>query len=138
AKAQAQLIEDLLDVSRIISGKVRLERHAVSLTAVIEAALESVRPAANTRQVALHFDATEPDVIVHGDETRLQQVVWNLLSNGIKFTPAGGSVSVELIGEPREARIVVRDTGRGIDPQFLPYIFDRFRQSDQPGASRND
>ncbi|HJQ74929.1 MAG TPA: ATP-binding protein, partial [Gaiellaceae bacterium] len=129
-RLQVKLIEDLLDVSRIISGKMRLEMALVDLDTVVEAALDAVRPAAEARGVTLAavLDPTvEP---VSGDAARLQQVLWNLLSNAVKFTPKGGRVEVRTEGHASRTEIRVSDTGRGIDPAFLPYVFDRFRQAD--------
>jgi len=130
ARSQAQLIEDLLDVSRIITGKLRLDVRAVEPASLIESALEAVRPAAEAKGVALLkvLDTTISSVL--GDPARLQQVVWNLLSNAIKFTPGGGSVEVRLERVATQIQIVVSDTGEGISADFLPYVFDRFRQAD--------
>jgi signal transduction histidine kinase len=130
ARAQAQLIADLLDVSRIITGKLRLELGAVDLTRVIEAVLDTVRPALDAKRIALGIDLDPAAGAVWGDADRLQQVVWNLLSNAIKFTPQGGRVGVELARAPGGVEIRVRDTGAGIGPELLPYVFDRFRQGD--------
>ncbi|MBX3193212.1 MAG: GAF domain-containing protein [Labilithrix sp.] len=130
AVAMAQLIEDLLDISRIISGKMRLEVQLVDLTRVVEAAIESVRPAAEAKaiRVAHTSGASIPPLV--GDPTRLQQVVWNLLSNAVKFTPKSGAIIVDVARE--ESGIVVRvtDTGKGIAQDFLPHVFDPFRQQD--------
>ena len=128
AQAQAQLIEDLLDVSRIVSGKLRLEMRTVDIGDVVREALETVRPTADARGVAL-TPALAPVGPVSGDIHRLQQVVWNLLSNSIKFTPRGGTVHVSLEQVGTLVRVVVSDTGQGIDPDFLPMVFDRFRQA---------
>jgi signal transduction histidine kinase len=130
ARAQAQLIGDLLDVSRIITGKLRLELGAVDLPRVIEAVLDTVRPAAEAKRiaVALRFDPAAS--AVWGDADRLQQVVWNLLSNAIKFTPPGGQVEAALRRAGDRVEIRVSDSGAGIEPGFLPYVFDRFRQAD--------
>jgi signal transduction histidine kinase/ActR/RegA family two-component response regulator len=129
AKAQAQLIDDLLDVSRITAGKMRIDPRPVELSAVISAAMETVRAAADAKGVRL--DATlDRDVRVNGDPHRLQQVVWNLLSNAVKFTPGEGSVFVTLRVDDRDAVLEVRDTGEGIDPAFMPHLFERFRQAD--------
>ena len=130
AKAQAQLIEDLLDVSRIVSGKVRLELLPVNVTSVVDAAVDAVRLSAESKGVQLSWTSDGNVVPVLGDGTRLQQVVWNLLTNAIKFTPEGGQVSVAVGCENRQAKIVVSDTGKGIDAKFLPHVFDRFRQAD--------
>ena len=130
ARAQSQLIEDILDVSRIVSGKLQLQVGPVDLVGVIGAALDSLRPSAEARQIAIevHLDPGLPPLT--GDSNRLQQVVWNLLSNSIKFTPAGGSVSVSLAAFGSQVRLEVRDTGAGIAPAFLPHVFERFRQAD--------
>jgi PAS domain S-box-containing protein len=130
ARSQAQLIEDLLDVSRIITGKLRLDVRAVEPASLIESALETVRPAAEAKGVGLQklLDTTISSVL--GDPSRLQQVVWNLLSNAIKFTPGGGIVEVRLERVATHIQIVVTDTGEGIGADFLPYVFDRFRQAD--------
>jgi PAS domain S-box-containing protein len=129
ARVQAQLIEDLLDVSRIISGKLRLLVQQVDLSTVIDAAMASVRPSAEVKGVRL-LRAAGGDMKVTGDPGRLQQVVWNLLSNAIKFTPRGGQVLVTLAHVDSQAQIVVSDTGRGISPDFIPHVFERFRQAD--------
>jgi signal transduction histidine kinase/CheY-like chemotaxis protein len=134
-KAQAQIISDLLDVSRIVSGKLHLQRHPVDLRTVIEAALESLRPAARAKAIQLTATLEPLTAAVSGDPDRLQQVVWNLVSNAIKFTPAGGSVRVGLRGVGAHAEIGVADTGRGIGPDFLPFVFERFRQAD-PSTTR--
>jgi signal transduction histidine kinase len=129
-KSQAQLIEDLLDVSRIISGKLRLDIRSVDLVSVIEAALDAVRPAADAKGIRLQplLDPKLEPIV--GDAERLQQVVWNLLSNAIKFTPRGGRVQVRLALAGSQVEVTVSDTGAGIEPSFLPHIFERFRQAD--------
>jgi PAS domain S-box-containing protein len=129
-RMQAQLIEDLLDVSRIVAGKIELDRRPVAIPTVVEAALEGVRATADAYGVALGFRMEQPGLRVEGDPARLQQVITNLLSNGIKFTPSGGRVDVQVEQQADKAVITVRDTGRGIPPEFLPLIFDRFRQVD--------
>jgi signal transduction histidine kinase/ActR/RegA family two-component response regulator len=131
AAAQARLINDLLDVSRIITGKLRLEVRPVELAPLIGAAVEGVRPAAEARGLRLDVRLDESAGPVAGDADRLRQVVWNLLSNAIKFTPQGGSVEVRLSRADGHAEVTVTDTGRGIAPEFLPHVFDRFRQADQ-------
>lgn len=130
AESQNRLIEDLLDVSRIISGKLRLEITTLKPVNVIEAALETVHPAAEAKGITLEVKSLSPVSHISGDPNRLQQVVWNLLSNAIKFTPNGGSVTVELERTNGDIEIRVRDTGIGIKEEFLPYVFDRFRQAD--------
>ncbi|UXI68642.1 hybrid sensor histidine kinase/response regulator [Tahibacter amnicola] len=130
AKAQARLIDDLLDMSRIVSGKVRLELQELDLPAVIDAAVDAVRPSADLKSIRLRkiIDPVAGPVV--GDPSRLQQVLWNLLANAVKFTPANGSVDVTLERVNSHVEVVVSDTGAGIDPQFLPHVFDRFRQAD--------
>jgi signal transduction histidine kinase len=130
ARSQAQLIADLLDVSRIITGKLRLDFKPVELPRIIDAALESVRPAADAKDIQLEISLAPLSSPVLGDADRLQQVVWNLLSNAIKFTPRGGRVTVRLRGSGANALIRVTDSGIGIRPDFLPYVFDRFRQAE--------
>ncbi len=129
-RAQVQLIEDLLDVSRITSGKLRLDVGAVDLEAVVRAALEATRPAAAGRGVRVDAVLDPHAGPVSGDPDRLQQVVWNLLSNAVKFTTKGGRVQVRLVRRASEALITVSDTGQGIEPEFLPHVFERFRQAD--------
>ena len=131
AQAQAQLIEDLLDVSRIISGKMRLDVQPIDPATFIDAAIESARPAAEARSVRIQKVLDTGIATISGDAVRLQQVVWNLLSNAIKFTPKGGRVQVQLARINSHIEITVSDTGQGISPEFLPYVFDRFRQADQ-------
>jgi signal transduction histidine kinase/CheY-like chemotaxis protein len=130
AKAQAQLIEDILDVSRIVSGNLRLDPRPVQLQRVIEAAVDSIRPSADAKQISLEMDLEAEARLVSGDPDRLQQVVWNLLSNAVKFTPSGGRVNVQLRESDSRVDVVVRDDGNGIAPEFLPHVFDRFRQAD--------
>jgi signal transduction histidine kinase len=130
ARAQAQLIADLLDVSRIITGKLRLELKPVELARIIDTALDGVRPAADAKAIELAVSLAALASPVLGDSDRLQQVIWNLLSNAIKFTPRGGRVEVRLAESGLNAIIEVRDSGIGIRPDFLPYVFDRFRQAE--------
>lgn len=130
AKVQSQLIDDILDVSRIVSGKVRLELKPVELAKVVDAAVDSIRPAAQSRSISLHV-AVDPKVApVSGDPARLQQIVWNLLSNAVKFTPAGGQVWIQVARNDSQIEIIVNDTGQGIGADFLPHVFERFRQAD--------
>jgi signal transduction histidine kinase/ActR/RegA family two-component response regulator len=130
SNAQVQLIDDLLDVSRVITGKMRLDVRSLDPRAVIEGALDAVRPAASAKDIGLHVTLDPRVGHVTADPGRLQQVVWNLVMNAVKFTPRGGRVDVRL--ERRDAHVEIRvsDTGRGIEPAMLPYIFDRFRQAD--------
>jgi PAS domain S-box-containing protein len=130
AKAQAQLIEDLLDISRIVNGKLRLETAPVDLSQIVYAALETTKPAAVAKMLRIEERIDPVTGSVLGDANRLQQVVWNLLSNAVKFTPHGGTVTVRLRPKGDQVELAVSDTGRGIDPEFLPYVFDRFRQAD--------
>jgi signal transduction histidine kinase/ActR/RegA family two-component response regulator len=136
AKLQAQLIEDLLDVSRILRDKIKLNKTLVDLKQVIQAAIATVQLMAEAKSILI-TTKFEPNVgLVLGDSGRLQQIVWNLLSNAIKFTPEGGQVTVTLSSNDKSAIIEVQDTGQGIEPEFLPYIFDRFRQADS-ASTRN-
>ena len=135
AQSQNQLISDLLDVSRIISGKLRLDLRTVDLPKVVEAAVEATRPAAEGKGVSLTTSLDPHAGPVNGDADRLQQVVWNLLTNSIKFTPEGGRILVESKVVGTRVEVTVRDTGMGISPEFLPHIFDRFRQAN-PGTNR--
>lgn len=130
AQAQTQLVNDLLDVSRAISGKVRLDVRSVDLGQIISAAVDSMQPAVDARGIHLETIVDQEVPAISGDAERLQQVVWNLLSNAIKFTPGGGCVQLRLQRRNSHAEIAVSDTGAGIDAQFLPYVFDRFRQGD--------
>jgi signal transduction histidine kinase/CheY-like chemotaxis protein len=137
SRAQAQLIDDLLDVSRIISGKLRLELRPVSLAEIVDAALAAVSPAAEAKGIRIEKSYALPPEVVSGDPERLQQVVWNLLSNAVKFTPRGGRVEVGLRrGDDEHAEIRIADTGEGIRPDFLPYVFDPFRQADASTTRR--
>jgi signal transduction histidine kinase/DNA-binding response OmpR family regulator len=129
AKSQAQLIDDLLDVSRIITGKLEVQTRPVDLSTVIMAAIDSIRPAIEDRGIKFET-ALETGCIVEGDATRLQQVFWNLFTNAVKFTPPNGVVSVCVRRRKRRVRISVSDTGIGIGAKFLPHIFERFRQAD--------
>jgi signal transduction histidine kinase/ActR/RegA family two-component response regulator len=130
ARVQAQLIEDILDVSRIVSGKVRLEVRPVEVAQTISAAIDSVRLAAQSKNIRLQMVVDPTAGLVSGDPDRLQQVVWNLLSNAVKFTSPGGLVQIQLRSSNSEVQIVVTDSGQGIRADFLPYVFDRFRQAD--------
>jgi signal transduction histidine kinase/DNA-binding response OmpR family regulator len=130
AKAQSQLIDDLLDVSRIITGKLRIDARPVEPAGILEAAVNSVRPAAEAKDIKFDLEIAHATGLVLGDPGRLQQVAWNLLSNAIKFTGTGGHVGVSLARVNSHVEITVRDTGQGIGADFLPHVFDRFRQAD--------
>jgi PAS domain S-box-containing protein len=136
AKVQAQLVEDLLDVSRILSGKLRLEVAPTELVEVVDAALDVVRTAADAKGVRVEAILDPRAGPLMGDPNRLQQVVWNLLSNAVKFTPKGGRIQVRLQRRDSNIELIVEDTGRGIEPAFLPFIFEKFRQA-EGGASKS-
>lgn len=137
ARAQTQIIEDLLDMSRIISGKVRLQVKQVSLAPLVQQSIDTMKPAIDAKQIKLEVEIDPSSGLVSGDASRLQQVFWNLLSNAVKFTPRGGTIRVtlELVNSQFEVR--VRDSGEGIDAQFLPRVFDRFRQADASTTRRH-
>jgi PAS domain S-box-containing protein len=137
ARVQAQIIEDLLDMSRIISGKVRLDVQRVDLPAVVAEAIETVRVSASAKGVRLQTIIDPVNAPVTGDPNRLQQVFWNLLSNAIKFTPKGGRIQVLLERVDSHVEVSIIDTGEGISPEFLPYIFDRFQQADASTTRRH-
>ncbi|HET9371122.1 MAG TPA: ATP-binding protein [Vicinamibacterales bacterium] len=130
ANAQARVIDDLIDVARIARGKLQVRFEPVDINGVVAAAVEVIRPAADQKGVALSVHPSPDACMVSGDQERLQQVVWNLLSNAVKFTPAGGSVTVSVDASADVCTIVVKDTGIGIDPAFVPHLFERFRQAD--------
>ena len=134
AEAQSRLIDDLLDVSRIVAGKMRLDFRSVDLPAVVGAAVDAVRPAAEAKQLRL-FTMLDPQAgPVQGDADRLQQIVWNLVMNAVKFTPRGGRIDIVVRRVRSAVEIIVTDTGLGIQPAVLPYIFERFRQGDSSSA----
>ncbi|XXX72345.1 PAS domain-containing protein [Sorangium sp. So ce134] len=137
ARAQAQLIEDLLDMGRITSGKIRLDMQPLDLHDVVGAAVSSVAPSAEAKGIRLEKISGPAVGVTRGDPSRLQQVVWNLLSNSIKFTPEGGSVQVKVSRAGNHVGITVSDTGEGIKPEFLPYVFERFRQADASTTRRH-
>lgn len=136
ARSQAQLIDDLLDISRIITGKLRLEVAAVELSDIIRSAVDAVRPASAAKNIRLQTLFDKNVGPISGDGNRLQQVIWNLLTNAVKFTPKDGQIQVRLEQINSHVEIVVSDTGQGIDAEFLPFIFDRFRQADQTSTRR--
>ena len=133
-KVQAHIIEDLMDVSRILAGKVMIDPALIDLAVVVRAVVAAFRPAAIGDGIDLAADIPPEPLMVFGDDVRLQQVGWNLLSNAIKFTPRGGAVRVSLAREGTSAVIRVEDTGRGISPELLPHVFERYRQQEQEGA----
>jgi PAS domain S-box-containing protein len=130
AKAQSEIISDILDVSRIITGKLRIEPHIVELAPIIEAAVDTLRPAIDAKAIDLSISLQPNAGFVLGDPDRLQQIIWNLLSNAVKFTPAKGRIETHLKRNDAHLEIAVRDYGIGIAPDFLPHVFDRFRQAD--------
>jgi PAS domain S-box-containing protein len=130
AKSQAQLVADLLDVSRIISGKLRLDVRRVDLIGIVNAAIDSIRPSADAKSVRLQTTLDPAVGSISGDGDRLQQIVWNLLTNAVKFTPKGGRIHVKVERVDSHVEVVVSDSGVGISKEFLPYVFDRFRQAD--------
>ncbi len=136
ALAQVRLIEDVLDVSRIVSGKLMLKLHKTDLVELVETAIASVAPAAESKGVSLEVEL-EPSIHLYADAERLRQVAWNLLSNAVKFTPAGGTVRVSLKAREDSAVLGVQDTGQGFAPEFLPFMFDRFRQADSSPTRRH-
>ncbi len=136
ARAQMSLIADLLDTSRIISGKIHLQLEPLDLADVVRGAVDAVRSAAESKGVRIETDVSALTHPAHGDPDRLQQVLWNLLSNAVKFTSEGSVVHVDVAQIDSRAQIIVRDTGQGISPEFLPYVFERFRQADSSMARR--
>jgi PAS domain S-box-containing protein len=136
AHAQAQLVNDLVDMSRMTTGKLQIELEPLPVVPMLEAAIENVRPAAEAKELTIHTAWHVRDVNVLADATRLQQVLWNLLSNAVKFTPNNGRISVSAEQVGQRIRIAVSDTGIGIDSAFLPHVFDRFRQADSATTRR--
>ena len=130
ARSQARLIDDLLDVSRIITGNLRLDLHPLHVGPIVEAALDALRPTAAAKGIDLVTDIVPGDCLVRGDTNRLRQIIWNLISNAIKFTPRGGSVKIKLERGQASAQLTVVDSGEGISTEFLPFVFDRFRQAE--------
>jgi signal transduction histidine kinase/ActR/RegA family two-component response regulator len=130
ANLQSQLIDDLLDVSRILRGKLNLNWTNLELGLIVNSALDTIQLTAETKSIVISFNTDDSNTLVRGDPTRLQQVVWNLLSNAVKFTPEGGQVDVNLSAIDSHIRLEVKDTGKGINAEFLPYVFESFRQAD--------
>lgn len=137
AENQARLIDDLLDISRLVTGKLRLEVRTIDPLSFVRSALETVIPAAEAKGITLTTDFDPATSFISGDTNRLQQVVWNLLSNAIKFTPRGGAITLRLTHDESQVSIIVSDTGQGISSEFLPYVFDRFRQADSSSIRRH-
>ena len=130
ARSQARLIDDLLDVSRIITGNLRLDLHPLNLAPIVETAIDALRPTADVKGIRLRTDSVSGDCLVKGDPNRLRQVIWNLVSNAIKFTQRDGTVSIDMRCDGPAVHLTITDTGEGISPEFLPYVFDRFRQAE--------
>jgi len=137
AISQMRLVEDLLDMARIISGKLRLNIDTIGIAEVARAAIDVIAPAAAAKQIAGDVSVDDELPMVSGDADRLQQVVWNLLSNAVKFTEPGGAIRLQITRDDGKVRLSVRDTGQGIAPEFLPYVFDRFRQADSSASRRH-
>jgi signal transduction histidine kinase/CheY-like chemotaxis protein len=137
AQSQSQLINDLLDLSRLQRGKISLNHETVSLAVIIDNAVETVRAEAAAKDIDIQLQLGDQFLLVDGDRLRLQQIAWNLLNNAVKFTPAGGHININLNRDEREAVLVVKDTGQGIDPNFLPYVFEMFRQADGSNSRRH-
>jgi PAS domain S-box-containing protein len=135
AAAQLTLVTDMLDMARITAGKVRLELHELDLGATVASAVDVIRPAADAKGIQLNTDLTGDIPLVRGDEDRLLQLFWNLLSNAVKFTDGGGHITVRLASSHPVVRVSITDTGQGISPEFIPHVFQRFKQAD-PSASR--
>src|SRR5262249_38679383 len=130
ARSQAGLVDDILDTSRIITGRLKLDARPVMIERVFQAAIDVIRPSAQAKRIAVQVVVDDREGVVLGDANRLQQVIWNLLSNAVKFTNEGGHVEARLSRTKGQIEISVTDTGMGIEAQFLPYVFDRFRQAD--------
>ena len=132
ARAQAQLVEDVLDMARVITGKLRLDLKPIAIAGIVDDAVEALRPAADAKRITISAAKRRGDLpLVRGDADRLQQVFWNLLSNAVKFTPEGGEITIRVEPLDSQVQVSVQDTGIGLEPQFLPFVFDRFRQADQ-------
>lgn len=136
AKSQARLVDDILDTARIITGRLKLDAHPVKIERVFQAAIDVIRPSAEAKRIALQATIDDRSSIVFGDANRVQQVIWNLLSNAVKFTSEGGRVEAGLSRFGGHVEITVTDTGMGIEPEFMPYVFDRFRQADSTSTRK--
>ena len=136
ARSQAGLVDDILDTARIITGRLKLDAHPLEIEPVLQAAIDVIRPSAEAKRIALQVVIDDRDGIVFGDANRVQQVIWNLLANAVKFTNEGGRVEARLSRTEGHIEIAVTDTGMGIEPRFLPYVFDRFRQADSTSTRK--
>jgi CheY-like chemotaxis protein len=136
AKSQSELIDDILDLSRIVSGRLKLEAQPVDIETVFRAAVDIIRPSAEAKRITLETVALGGTCKVWGDASRLQQAVWNLLSNAVKFTSEGGHIRAQVDFAPGQVEITIADSGIGIEPEFLPYVFERFRQADGSSTRR--
>jgi CheY-like chemotaxis protein len=136
ARSQARLVDDILDTARIITGRLKLDAHPVKIERVFQAAIDVIRPSAEAKRIALQAGIDDRSSIVFGDANRVQQVIWNLLSNAVKFTSEGGRVEAGLSRSGGHVEITVTDTGMGIEPEFMPYVFDRFRQADSTSTRK--
>ena len=137
AQSQSQLINDLLDLSRLQRGKISLNQEPVSLAAIVDSAVDTVRTDASAKGVAIKLNVSDQLLLVEGDRLRLQQIAWNILNNAVKFTPGDGRIDISLRSENDHAVLVVADTGQGIDPVFLPHVFEMFRQADSSNSRRH-
>lgn len=137
AQSQSQLINDLLDLSRLQRGKISLNQEPISMAAIIDNAVETVRADASAKGIEIRLNVSDQLLLVDGDRLRLQQIAWNILNNAVKFTPAGGSIDIGLGSQNDKAVLVIRDTGQGIDPLFLPHVFEMFRQADGSNRRRH-
>jgi signal transduction histidine kinase/ActR/RegA family two-component response regulator len=137
AQSQSQLINDLLDLSRLQRGKISLNNETVSLAVIIDNAVETVRAEAAAKGIDIHSQLGDQFLLVDGDRLRLQQIAWNLLNNAVKFTPAGGHINISLDRDEKDAVLAIEDTGQGIDPSFLPHVFEMFRQADASNSRRH-
>ena len=136
AVTQTKFVEDLLDITRIVNGTIRLTRRSFVLNELTRIAFESIRPTAEAKSISLHYAAPETELPVYGDSERIQQIINNLLSNAVKFTPEGGSIALELEKIDGSARIAVTDSGQGISPEFLPRVFERYKQANNSTTNR--
>jgi len=136
ARSQASLVDDILDTARIITGRLKLDARPIAIERVLRAAIDVIRPSADAKRIALDVAVDNQQTIIFGDANRMQQVIWNLLSNAVKFTSEGGCVDVRLTRTDGQVELTITDTGMGIDPQFMPYLFDRFRQADSTSTRK--